>query len=508
MTIFMKFAICLALLASPALAVEPFAIQVVDDQTGRGVPLVELRTTGNIVYVTDSNGLVAFDEPGLMNSRVHFMVRSHGYEFAKDGFGFRGRALDVKPGGEATLKIKRLNIAERLYRTTGGGIYRDTLLLRREAPIREPVLNAQVIGSDSVQSVVYRNRIRWFWGDTNRPAYPLGNFHMPGATSPLPADGGLDPERGVNLEYFAGSDGFAKSTCQMTGEGPTWFDGLTVVKDSTGRERMLASYAKIKAPMTVYRRGICIWNDEKDEFEHKLDIPLDSPVYPFGHPLLHTDHGVEYVYFGDPFPLVRVRSTVESYLDLSQYEAYTCLTSGSKLTEPKLDRDATGKLIYGWKRNAPAVGPDEQGKLIATGKIKADEALLQLRDRATGKPIVAHRGSVRWNDYRQKWIAIFCQFGGTSLLGEIWYAEASSLLGPWRDAVKVVTHDRYSFYNPTQQVMFDKEGGREIFFEGTYTASFSGNDQPTPRYDYNQIMYRLDLADERLHFRDGEKEGQ
>ena len=46
--------------------------------------------------------------------------------------------------------------------------------------------------------------------------------------------------------------------------------------------------------------------------------------------------------------------------------------------------------------------------------------------------------------------------------------------------------------------MFDKDGGRVIYFEGTYTHTFSGNPEPTPRYDYNQIMYRLDLADPRL----------
>jgi hypothetical protein len=27
---------------------------------------------------------------------------------------------------------------------------------------------------------------------------------------------------------------------------------------------------------------------------------------------------------------------------------------------------------------------------------------------------------------------------------------------------------------------------------------FSGNPDKTPRYDYNQVMYRLDLADPRL----------
>src|SRR2546430_13884864 len=103
---------------------QPFAVEVVDDQTGRGVPLAELTTTSGVTYVTDSAGLVAFDEPGLMNERVFFRVKSHGYEFPADGFGMRGVALEVKAGGSAQLMIKRLNIAERLYRVTGQGIYR------------------------------------------------------------------------------------------------------------------------------------------------------------------------------------------------------------------------------------------------------------------------------------------------------------------------------------------------------------------------------------------------
>ena len=71
-------------------------------------------------------------------------------------------------------------------------------------------------------------------------------------------------------------------------------------------------------------------------------------------------------------------------------------------------------------------------------------------------------------------------------------------LGPWVYARKIVTHDKYSFYNPKQHPMFDKDGGRIIFFEGTYTTTFSGNPDPTPRYDYNQVMYQLDLSDPRL----------
>src|SRR6266446_8002832 len=90
-----------------------FAIQVIDEQTGRGVPMVEIQTTSSVRYYTDSNGLVAFHEPGLMNKKVWFGVSAHGYEFPADGFGSRGASLQTKSGGSAQLKIKRLNIAER-----------------------------------------------------------------------------------------------------------------------------------------------------------------------------------------------------------------------------------------------------------------------------------------------------------------------------------------------------------------------------------------------------------
>ena len=130
--------------------------------------------------------------------------------------------------------------------------------------------------------------------------------------------------------------------------------------------------------------------------------------------------------------------------------------------------------------------------------LKPHEGLLQLRDIATGKPVSVHAGSVHWNEYRKRFVMIATEHYGSSLLGEVWYAEADSPLGPWVYATKIVTHDKYSFYNPKQHPFFDQEGGRLIYFEGTYTHTFSGNEQRTPRYDYNQIMYRLDLADERL----------
>ena len=69
-----------------------FQIRIVDEQTGRGVPLVELRTTNKISCWTDSNGIVAWNEPGLMDRDVYFTIQSPGYTF---------------PGGGKTLKVAR-----------------------------------------------------------------------------------------------------------------------------------------------------------------------------------------------------------------------------------------------------------------------------------------------------------------------------------------------------------------------------------------------------------------
>jgi hypothetical protein len=124
--------------------------------------------------------------------------------------------------------------------------------------------------------------------------------------------------------------------------------------------------------------------------------------------------------------------------------------------------------------------------------------LLNLRDILTGKRVLAHGGSVYWNAYRHRWVMIAVEIMGSSLLGEVWFAEADAPLGPWVYARKIVTHDDYSFYNPKQHPFFDQDGGRLVFFEGTYTQTFSGNKDPTPRYDYNQVMYQMDLADPRL----------
>lgn len=474
-----------------------FAIRVVDAETGRGVPLVELETVNHLRFYTDSNGTVAFREPGLMDWQIFFHVRSHGYEYPKDGFGYRGVRLKTTPGTEAVLKLKRINIAERLYRVTGAGIYRDSRLLGRSAPIERPLLNGAVFGSDSVVTAIYRGKLHWFWGDTNRPSYPLGNFHVPFATSQLPDQGGLDPALGVNLTYAVGKNGFAKETANMPGKGPTWIDGLVVLLDENQRPRLLAQYVKVRAPIVIYERGVVQFNDERQQFEHRVTFPKDAPLFPHGHPFLHrADDGHEYVYFAGGVPMVRVRASLASYLDPSQYETYTFLPAGSG---SDVQRNPDGSLKFEWRGGQPKLDLKQVNKLIAEKRIRAGESPVHLIDIETGKPVLTQHGSVYWNDHRQRWVMVISQSFGSSMLGEIWFAEAARPEGPWAYARKIVTHNDYSFYNPKQHLYFAKDSGRTLFFEATYTSSFSGNKHPTPLYDYNQIMYRLQLDDPRLN---------
>ncbi len=488
------------LLASTPAAVGEayFQIRVVDEETGRGVPLVELETVNNLRYVTDSAGRVAFFEPGLMNQDVFFHVKSHGYEFPRDGFGYRGTALKTTPGQAAELKIRRVNIAQRLYRITGAGIYRDSVLLGEPTPIRQPVLNGLVIGSDSVINATFGGKLYWFWGDTNRPAYPLGNFHTTGATSPLPPHAGCDPERGIDLNYFVNDDGFVRPMAAMPGDGPTWLDGVATLRGGSGRERMFGFYGKVKPPLEIYRRGLAEFNAETQRFEHVREWSLDGPIVPEGHTLVHADMGREFVHFVKPLPLVRVPADPESFMNPGQYEAFSCLKEGTAVDDFQPDVLPDGAVRYAWKKNTPPLNPTDQAKWIARGTIPRSSGLIQLQDARTGATVRAHNDSVFWNAWRARFVMVFAQWHGSSELGETWYAEADSPVGPWVYAVKIVTHDKYSFYNPKQHPLFDQAGGREIYFEGTYTNSFSGNAEQTPRYDYNQILYKLDLADPRL----------
>jgi len=448
-----------------------FKIQVVDDQSNRGVPLVELSTSADVSYFTDSNGIVAFDDPALMGREVFFHVKSHGYEFPKDGFGYRGTKLNVSEGGAATIKIKRINVAERLYRVTGEGIYRDSVLLGEKVPIRNPLINGLVSGQDTVMAIPYRNKIYWFWGDTNRPSYPLGQFATSGATSEIPINTnnwtypllkgdksnyvGLDPNVGVDLNYFADKNGFSRPMIAIEEPGVKWLSGVMTVPDETGKERLVARYDRRKGLGERYEHGLVVYNDEKEVFEKAVALKDDAPLFPDGVPFKVKVGEEDYYYFPAPYitPLVRVKGTFKNALDPNSYEGF---------------------VDGAWKAGA---------------KPKRSKSQI---DFETGQPIEAS-GTVSWNAYRKRWIMIAWR-----VVDSTYYFEGDTPVGPWVYGRRIVKYDHYTMYNVAHHPFFDQENGRVIYFEGTYTREFSDAPVATPRYNYNQLMYRLDLADPRL----------
>jgi hypothetical protein len=462
-----------------------FGIRVIDEATGRGVPLITLKTTNHIAHTTDSAGWIAFQEPGLMKLPVYFSVEGPGYALPKDGFGFSGVKLTPVAGKTAEIKVLRTNIAERLCRLTGQGIYRDSTLLGQEVPLPRPNLFADVMGQDSVQVVPWKGRYFWIFGDTQRPNYPLGNFHSTAAWSDPPDKGGLDPEHGIHFEYVTDDGGAVAKMLPVDDPGVVWLFGMLTVMDAGQTEHLLAHYSRWRDLGKRLEHGLAEYDESEGRFRR---IAVLGDEFEWQHPR-HNAVRVkgadgDWIYFSAPFCQTRVKADYDSVQNTSAYESLAWSPEHGD---------------YIWQKTLPPTTQKDEAKLIAENKMPKDKARMQVVDAHTSKPVSLHAGSVHWNKHRGRWVMIAVQESGdASYLGEVWYLEAKQIEGPWRKAVKIATHPKYSFYNPSHQAFFDQLDGRVIFFQGTYAETFSGNPVATPRYDYNQLMYRLDLDDERL----------
>ncbi|MFO0865727.1 MAG: hypothetical protein U0744_13930 [Gemmataceae bacterium] len=496
----MKMLALLAMTTCATAGQTPYAeIRVVDAATGRGVPLVELETTNHLLFVTDNSGRVAFHEPELMDRQLFFFVRSHGYDAEKDGFGFAGARITPRAGVVSTIKVKRRNIAERLCRLTGEGLVRDRLLLGHPVPFPQRRNDGKVAGQDSIQATIHAGKVYCFWGDTNRMEYPLGMFRMAGATIPIPDPNKAesDPSAGIPYDYFVDKTGFARAMMPLPErpEGVVWIFGLFVVPDKAGTPRMVGHYSRRKGLAEELEHGIAVFNDEKQIFEPAKVLPKgETWRIPKGHPSRWKADEKEWILFGSPNPNVRVPATFEAVLDPAQYEAFTC----AKGRDPELDE--RGKPLWRWQRDVGPVDSATERRWRKAGKLRPEAARFTPSDTAgIEDAILLHTGSVRWNEHRKRWILIACQMEGrTSFLGEVWYAEAKEPAGPYSKAVKIATHDKQTFYNVCHHDFLDRDGGRTIHFEGTYTNDFSNNPHRTPRYNYNQVLYRLNLDDPAL----------
>jgi hypothetical protein len=427
-------------------------IEVVEQGSGWPVPLVELRTTHQVRFVTDNAGVIAFDLPELMGREVWFEVLGHGYEVPKDGFGYHGVRLKPEPGQTLKVEVKRTILAKRLGRLTGGGLFGESQKLGHERAWRE----SGVVGCDSVQNAVHRGKLFWLWGDTTLARYPLGIFDATSATSAVPPLKQFTPPLRLQLDYFTDSTGAPRAVAKLPGAGPTWVSGYMSLPDQSGTPRLVGSYVKIKPPLEAYEWGLCVWNEVTASFESQRILWTKSaatpkpPPVPDGHPVLWKDAaGREWMLFGNPLPTLRCPATFEAWQDSSTWEVLT-----------------------------------PQESLASTGD---------------GQRVKPHSGSLAWNPWRQRWVTVFMQsFGKPSVFGELWYAEADAPTGPWGRAVKILSHDNYTFYNPRLHPEFTPAGSPILIFEGTFTMQFADKPAPTPHYDYNQILYRLDLDDPAL----------
>lgn len=427
-------------------------ITVVEKGTDWPVPMVELRTVHQVLFVTDNAGRIAFDLPELMGKETWFAVSSDGYEVPADKYGRRG--VRLTPESDKTLKIEvsRTSIAKRLGRITGAGLFAESQKLGLETAWPE----TGVLGSDSVQNAVHDGRMFWAWGDTNIARYPLGIFDMTSATTAIRPLARFEPPLRLKLNYFTDDAGRPRGVAKMPGDGPTWLTGYMSLPDKSGAERLVAAYMKIKPPMEGYECGLCAWNEQTKNFDHvrtvwkKSETAPKHPLMPQGHPVvIEGKDGKKWALFGDPFPYLRCAATFESWQDPAKWEQIT---------------------------------PQES-----------------LRSSPDGKPIKAASGSIAWNAYRNRWVTVFMQvFGTPSGFGEVWYAEADSPYGPWGTAVKVLSHQNYAFYNPRIHPEFPPANSPILLFEGTHSKTFADRPVPTPRYDYNQILYRVDLDDPAL----------
>lgn len=406
-------------------ATKYFVIQVIDQDTGRGVPLVELKLPNEVTYWTDSAGVAALDEPSYENSEVFIAVRSDGYEFVEITPLGRGANIKIAAGGLKQLQVRRTMIAERLYRLTGEGIYRDSVMAGLPTPLDEPMLNAQVLGQDTVSTAIYKEKLFWIWGDTIGPAYL--NFNVSAAVSDLQDD----PAVAINYQYFSDSEGRSKEMLPLTGEGLVWIEGLIPMLDPHGEERLIATYTRQDGLQFPEECGLALFNDALQLFEPWVQMPCKGSHYA-SHPFLHD--GYWYLY-----PWRRVPNDWYAIQDPSKWE----------------ERD-----------------------------VQFSEGAVRI-------------SAVAWNAYRKRWIVLMASSGS------VYYAEASQPEGPYGEAVKIIHHDQYNFYNVAMHTYFNQDSGRIIYLEGTYTDHFSDAKTRTPRYNYNQMMYRLQLDEPRL--RDAQK---
>jgi hypothetical protein len=459
------------------------ACQFIDSIDGRPIPLVVATATDNTTVVSDNAGYIAISVSLPKGTPYFLHVHSPGYDVPSDGFGYRGIGLRVG-GAVERIRLRRTNIAQRSGRVTGTGKYIHAQFLGLMRDLPEPPLT----GMDSVQTAAISGKRYVFYGDTNWTGYPLGNFKTTNGIAKLQSHLQNCP---YVIDYSMDAVGSAKPSMPHSDRTPgvTWISGIINIGNA------IVGYANHrKSLQEQLSHGFVRWDPAKKAFVDFIELPETSWQHLDGHPITFRDKQTDFVMFGHAIPNFRVPADINAIKSSKSYETFTCL-----LANGDVETDPSDKPIWRWRLDGSPIDAERESAFVKTGKLKRQHCRHLLYEYATKRTVIPHRGSVRWNDYLRRWILIFTAINdATSVLGELFIAAGASPIGPWTDCIRVATHPKYSFYNPVHHTWLDQIDGRLITIEGTYTMMFSGNNVPTPQYEYNQLTYQVDLGDDRL----------
>ncbi|MBA4380896.1 MAG: hypothetical protein C0393_09550, partial [Anaerolinea sp.] len=340
--------------AGAAVAPDVFLLKFVDTATGRPVPLVEIELFNALRLSSDNLGNIAIREPDLAGRKVRMLIRGHGYQYPhRDFFGERAATLEVMPGQSATISLERHSIAERLYRITGSGRYRDTILAGQSDDDEHHSLTGNVVGIDSAVPVVWNNRLFCFWGDALGP----WTMNLSGTGGEILTADPAVPDEKLPISYFCSEDGFTRHMIEPSTPGFVWIE--TVVPLEVGHSSdtaLVARYVKHRTLEEAVETGFALFNPRSRQFKSIKTI-RSTRHHKSAHAVPVTCDGHRGFCIQ---PWERVTSDLSTFIRPENYQYFSCLRQVKNREKASfsaddgrfyaVDRDRHGRPVFSWRR--------------------------------------------------------------------------------------------------------------------------------------------------------------
>jgi hypothetical protein len=242
-------------------------------------------------------------------------------------------------------------------------------------------------------------------------SYPLGHFWMAAAVSELPGRGGWSrmwaSTCGIwwttRVSAAGGAAGrrerhdLGRRVCHAAGRHGTRTVAVSLCSHGVPLEDARAR----TWPCSMTTRRI----RDLESAGHGRPAPVSgtSPRVPA------SGRRVEHLYFGEVFPPCASRPTGSTtWIPRPTRCSHASIRPATHPTTnccwiPK------DRVHYHWQRGGSRSTQAVERRLIAAGRLPQEQARFLPVDTDTGQRVLMHRGSVRWNEYRQRWIMIATQ---------------------------------------------------------------------------------------------------